>query len=335
MNIFDKVVRSAIRPGRSDLGGAAAIAAALGVGAGLIYTLDPARGGRRRAVARDKTVSLAHQTGALLDKSARDLRHRSRGVLANVKAMFRRGTVSDDVLSDRVRAKLGRVVSHPHAIGVQAFDGCVTLRGPVLAREVDDLLAAVAAVDGVKRVSNELDVHRSAEGIPSLQGSSARTGERFELMKESWSPTQCTHASWGNSSACVVVVSMVMVPENWHRGRVARVRAAGIGDDRVLRQSVPEAAGEDHRPVIVVLALCGCGPMGWRPPPSTLAPPGCGAPEVREITASRSRPAVRVRPPPCSLRLRPNPSPSRVPPTRGRRRTRTCAASPRRVRFTS
>ncbi|XYH95377.1 hypothetical protein ACMHYB_47485 [Sorangium sp. So ce1128] len=126
-----------VRPRRYDLGDAAAIAAALGIGAGLMYTLDPDRGARRRAGARDKTVGLAHQTGALLDKSSRDLRHRSRGVLANAKAMFRRGTVSDDVLADRVRAKLGRVVSHPRAIDVQAFDGCVTLRGPVLAREVE------------------------------------------------------------------------------------------------------------------------------------------------------------------------------------------------------
>ncbi|XYH95376.1 SRPBCC family protein [Sorangium sp. So ce1128] len=44
-------------------------------------------------------------------------------------------------------------------------------------------------MDGVERVSNELEVHRSAEGIPSLQGSSRRTGDRFELMQASWSPT--------------------------------------------------------------------------------------------------------------------------------------------------
>ncbi|WP_437878488.1 SRPBCC family protein [Sorangium sp. So ce513] len=188
MNVFDRVLRSVLPRRRHGLDDAAAIAAALGVGAGLMYTLDPDRGARRRAGARDKAVSLAHRTGTLIDKGARDLRHRSRGALADAKAKLRKEPVSDAVLADRVRAKLGRVVSHPHAIDVAVFDGHVTLRGPVLAHEVDGLLTAVSGVHGVKLVTNQLEVHRSAEGIPSLQGPSARTGERFELMKASWSP---------------------------------------------------------------------------------------------------------------------------------------------------
>ncbi|XYI02661.1 SRPBCC family protein [Sorangium sp. So ce1128] len=189
MNVFDKVLRSMVPRRRYELGDAAAVAAALGFGAGLMYTLDPDRGARRRSSARDKVVSLAHRTGAFLDKSARDLRNRSRGVLADTGASLRQEAVPDAVLSDRIRAKLGRAVSHPRAIDVEVLDGCVTLRGPVLAHEVDGLLAAVSCVGGVRRVSNALEVHPSAEGIPSLQGSSTRTGERFALMKASWSPT--------------------------------------------------------------------------------------------------------------------------------------------------
>ncbi|WP_437737509.1 SRPBCC family protein [Sorangium sp. So ce1335] len=188
MNVFDRMLRSVLPRRRHGLGDAAAVAAALGVGAGLMYTLDPDRGARRRAGARDKAVSLARRTGTLLDKGARDLRQRSRGALAGARSMLRQEPVSDVVLADRVRAKLGRVVSHPHAISVAVFDGCVTLRGPVLAHEVDGLLAAVSGVNGVRLVTDQLEVHRSAEGIPALQGPSARTGERFELMKASWSP---------------------------------------------------------------------------------------------------------------------------------------------------
>ncbi|WP_437626852.1 SRPBCC family protein [Sorangium sp. So ce1151] len=192
MNVFDKVLRSMVPRRRYTLGDAAAVGAALGFGAGLMYTLDPDRGSRRRSIARDKAVSFAHRTGALLDESARDLRNRSRGVVAETGAIFRQEAAPDAVLSDRVRAKLGRVVSHPHAIDVEVLDGCVTLRGPVLAQEVDDLLAAVSGVDGVTRVSNALEAHPSAEGIPSLQGSSARTGERLELTKASGSPAART-----------------------------------------------------------------------------------------------------------------------------------------------
>ncbi|WP_437515546.1 SRPBCC family protein [Sorangium sp. So ce1099] len=192
MNVFDKVLRSMLPRRRYTLGDAAAVGAALGFGAGLMYTLDPDRGSRRRSIARDKAVSLAHRTGALLDKSARDLRNRSRGVVAETGAIFRQEAAPDAVLSDRVRAKLGRVVSHPGAIDVEVLDGCVTLRGPVLAHEVDDLLAAVSGVDGVTRLGTELDVHSSAEGVPSLQGSSARAGERLDLTKASWSPSART-----------------------------------------------------------------------------------------------------------------------------------------------
>ncbi|MGK3963830.1 SRPBCC family protein [Sorangium sp. So ce118] len=192
MNVFDKVLRSMVPRRRYTLGDAAAVGAALGFGAGLMYTLDPDRGSRRRSIARDKAVSFAHRTGALVDKSARDLRNRTQGVVAETGAIFREGTAPDAVLSDRVRAKLGRVVSHPGAIDVEVLDGCVTLRGPVLAQEVDGLLAAVSGVDGVTRVGNELEVHASAEGVPSLQGSSARAGERFDLTKASWSPAART-----------------------------------------------------------------------------------------------------------------------------------------------
>ncbi|KYF96833.1 hypothetical protein BE17_06495 [Sorangium cellulosum] len=116
MNVFDKVLRSMLPRRRYTLGDAAAVGAALGFGAGLMYTLDPDRGSRRRSIARDKAVHLAHRTGALLDKSARDLRN----------------------------------------------------------------------------VGNELEVRSSAEGVPSLQGSSARAGERLDLTKASWSPAART-----------------------------------------------------------------------------------------------------------------------------------------------
>ncbi|WP_437665217.1 SRPBCC family protein [Sorangium sp. So ce1182] len=73
MNVFDRVLRTVLPRRRYGLGDAAAAAAGLGVGAGLMYTLDPDRGARRRASARDMAVSLARRAGALLDESTRDL----------------------------------------------------------------------------------------------------------------------------------------------------------------------------------------------------------------------------------------------------------------------
>ncbi|WP_438029878.1 SRPBCC family protein [Sorangium sp. So ce233] len=73
MNVFDKVLRSVGLRRRHDLGDAAAFGVALGLGAGLMYTLDPAGGARRRASAIDRAVGLAQRTGALLDERTRDL----------------------------------------------------------------------------------------------------------------------------------------------------------------------------------------------------------------------------------------------------------------------
>jgi osmotically-inducible protein OsmY len=59
--------------------------------------------------------------------------------------------VSDEVLVDRVRAKMGRVVSHPGAIKVTAEQGRVTLSGAVLEHEHEELLQAVRSVRGAAR----------------------------------------------------------------------------------------------------------------------------------------------------------------------------------------
>jgi hypothetical protein len=141
-----------------------------GLGAGLMYLLDPQGGGRRRAVARDKTVSALKKGGDAALKTSRDLGNRTKGLVAGAGSKLRRGEVDDQVLCDRVRSKMGRVVSHPSAINVTALDGVVTLSGPVLASEIDRLLKVVGKVKGVQDVDCRLEVHAAAENHPSLQG---------------------------------------------------------------------------------------------------------------------------------------------------------------------
>jgi hypothetical protein len=71
---------------------------------------------------------------------------------------------------------------------VSARGGDVILHGDILADEVSTLLSGVRSVSGVTSVENRLHVHESAEGISSLQGYSEPAGERWEFMKENWSP---------------------------------------------------------------------------------------------------------------------------------------------------
>lgn len=141
----------------------------LGLGAGAMFLLDPDRGGRRRALIKDKAVSLSHTSKDALDKTARDLRNRATGVVAETKARFSESHVPDEALVDRVKAALGRYPVHGRAVTVEADNGMVTLSGDTLRDELGIILEAAAAVRGVKEVINNLNVHSTAEGISSLQ----------------------------------------------------------------------------------------------------------------------------------------------------------------------
>ena len=147
-----------------------AVLGGVGVGAALMYLLDPDRGNRRRALLRDKLVRCTNQTGMYLGKAGRDARNRAQGLVAEARSAFRHEEVSDDVLVARVKAELGRHAVHHRALEITAADGRVTLRGPALASEVDELVRAVSSVRGVAGVDNQLEIHEQAGSVSSLQG---------------------------------------------------------------------------------------------------------------------------------------------------------------------
>jgi osmotically-inducible protein OsmY len=142
----------------------------MALGAGTMYLLDPDKGRRRRALARDQVVSALNTAGETLEGRQEHLRNRAQGLVAETAARIREDEVDDRVLAERVRSRLGRLVSHPGAIDVSARDGCVILHGPVLKDEVDRLLSGVSSVRGVRGVENQLEVHDQPGDIPSLQG---------------------------------------------------------------------------------------------------------------------------------------------------------------------
>jgi uncharacterized membrane protein len=160
----------------------------LGAGAVAMYLADPNQGKRRRALARDAAIRGARTFGDAAGATARDVGHRVSGVAARLRHRTAYEVVPDRVLVDRVRAKLGRYVSHPRAIDVSAVDGIVTLAGPILAHEHGAMLAAIRSVRGVREVSDRLEPHRQAGNIPDLQGGAVPTGEPGELWQRQWTP---------------------------------------------------------------------------------------------------------------------------------------------------
>jgi osmotically-inducible protein OsmY len=157
-----------------------ALLGSVGLGAGLMYLLDPDGGGRRRALARDKAVHGYKIGSQALRKTSIDVSNRTRGLAAQVNSRFHGEHVDDVVLEERVRSKIGHCVSHPSAIHVEAHDGRIILTGPVLASEVDELLVKLHKVRGVQGLENRLQIHESPENIPALQGEPATNG-RFSL----------------------------------------------------------------------------------------------------------------------------------------------------------
>ncbi len=141
-----------------------------GLGAALMYLFDPDKGRRRRALLRDRGVHLARTTRDRLDVASRDLANRCQGLVARTKSLLVCDQPSDAILAERVRSNIGHALSHPGSIDVAVQGGRVTLTGPVLAREVEELLAHASSVRGVAGVENRLEVHEEAGRVPGLQG---------------------------------------------------------------------------------------------------------------------------------------------------------------------
>ena len=156
------------------------------LGAGAMYLLDPERGARRRSLLRDQLVHAGHKVGDGMSATARDTKNRTLGAVAELKSRLHDDAVADTVLHERVRSAIGRAVSHPSAISVTAFDGQVTLSGQILESELDTLIRQVRRVRGVREVRNELEMHRTAEGVSSLQGEGGRPGQGSTT--QSWAP---------------------------------------------------------------------------------------------------------------------------------------------------
>jgi hypothetical protein len=57
-----------------------------GLGAGLMFLLDPQLGKRRRALARDKALSWARRATIAIDRTSRDVRNRAYGAVVNVRS---------------------------------------------------------------------------------------------------------------------------------------------------------------------------------------------------------------------------------------------------------
>ncbi len=78
---------------KSRVNPVAMLFAGLGIGAGVMFMLDPASGRRRRALVRDKTTSTVNGAADVVRRRTRDLANRTRGAAASTRRLLERAPV--------------------------------------------------------------------------------------------------------------------------------------------------------------------------------------------------------------------------------------------------
>jgi len=155
------------RSARSALGTLANVAMAFAAGALVMYLMDPNTGRRRRAIVRDRGVSMRHDAERYVRGKSKRAVDRLRGVAARTRAGLTAEPIDDDLLHERIRSRLGRLVAHPHDVEVHVRDGRVQLKGHVAEEEFHDLLHTVSSMRGVQNLESLLRTN------PALSQSSA------------------------------------------------------------------------------------------------------------------------------------------------------------------
>lgn len=157
------------------------LAAAAGAAATMYY-FDPDMGRRRRAMLRQRLVGVSNDAQGALAGRAKYAAGKIDGLLAthSLGGETRTQPQSDAQLRDRVRSRLGRLVSHPGGIEVQVEDGAVRLSGNVLSGELDGLLTQVRDMAGVKRVINGMTSHDNPHAMVQPGAAGAKVSAEEE-----------------------------------------------------------------------------------------------------------------------------------------------------------
>jgi osmotically-inducible protein OsmY len=133
---------------------------AAGLSAGVIamFLLDPRGGRRRRHLLLDKSGREVRDSRRVVTAKAFDLAHRSYGTLARLRSLLRPAPRTDELIVERVRARIGHRVRHAHSVQIRSRAGIVELTGKILPRDADRLIRTVKMIKGVKEIVNHLQI---------------------------------------------------------------------------------------------------------------------------------------------------------------------------------
>jgi len=174
------------------LGGAASGAAAW-------YFLDGKNGARRRSDFARKAQKLGRNIAKGTELSLRDVENRLSGLARQTWTNIIRPPLDDRVQIERVRARMGRIVSHPHKIHVTADHGVITLWGEATEQDTRRLVEAISSMPGVRGVQNELDI--CSPSAATGKGDTFSRAHHQTLLR--WSPARRLLAGTAGAAAAV------------------------------------------------------------------------------------------------------------------------------------
>jgi osmotically-inducible protein OsmY len=111
---------------------------------------------------RERGGDLRHKLEAAAQAGSRRRAERMHGTVMPERTRVRTEPVDDALLRDRIRSRLGHVVTHSSALLVDVEAGHVVLGGAVAASDIERVVHAVAEVPGVRSVDNRLSVQAPA-----------------------------------------------------------------------------------------------------------------------------------------------------------------------------
>lgn len=161
----------------------------VGLGAGLMYFLDPKYGQHRRAKVLDRASRLVDSLDESLELGVDDLRYRARGILSELTGKLSGEQSPDWVLEERIRTVLGGISRHARSIELRSSGGHVHLMGPVLREDRDAILQAVRRTPGVYSVEDEMRMFNQPQDFPTMPGTASVQRQSPPVSQpQAWSP---------------------------------------------------------------------------------------------------------------------------------------------------
>jgi uncharacterized membrane protein len=149
--------------------------AGLGLGAALMYLLDPRSGRRRRAKLEQQITHALSNERRLFGKAGRDLVNRAHALRLGAPR-----DLSDEATLARVHAAIGHV-ANGYRIDATVDTGTLVLRGDVIEHLADSLVAKLRRLAGVTAIDDRLVRHRVEDATVRPHAGSLSPGPRVLL----------------------------------------------------------------------------------------------------------------------------------------------------------